>query len=64
MVDRDASDLHLTVPSPPVFRIDGVLMPQEDLSSLAAEDIESVLTEMVSEEQRAAFRTERELDFV
>jgi twitching motility protein PilT len=63
MVDRDASDLHLTVPSPPVFRVDGVLMPQEDLSPLAAEDVESVLTEIVSEEQRAAFCTERELDF-
>lgn len=63
MVDRDASDLHLTVPSPPVFRIDGVLVPQEDLSPLAPEDIESVLTKIVSEEQRATFCTERELDF-
>jgi twitching motility protein PilT len=63
MVDRDASDLHLTVPSPPVLRIDGVLVPQEDLSPLTPEDIESVLAEIVSEEQRNAFRAERELDF-
>jgi twitching motility protein PilT len=63
MVDGGASDLHLTVPSPPVFRIDGVLMPQGDLPPLDAQGIESVLAEIVSEEQRAAFGIERELDF-
>jgi len=40
MVGKGASDLHLTVPSPPVLRIDGALMPQEDLSPLAVKDIE------------------------
>ncbi len=41
MVDKGASDLHLKVPSPPVFRIDGMLIPQEDLSPLIAKDAES-----------------------
>ncbi len=63
MLDKDASDLHLTVPSPPVFRIDGVLVSQEDLPPLTAEDIESVLAKIASEEQRAAFSKDRELDF-
>ena len=31
MVNKGASDLHLTVPSPPVLRIDGALIPQKDL---------------------------------
>ena len=30
VVDREASDLHLTVPSSPVLRLDGVLIPQEE----------------------------------
>ncbi len=38
-LDRGASDLHLTVPSPPVLRIDGALVPQEDLPPLTARDV-------------------------
>ena len=63
MVDKGASDLHLTVPSPPVFRIDGVLMPQEDLPPLVAKDIEFAFEKISTEEQRAAFGREWELDF-
>jgi twitching motility protein PilT len=63
MVDKGASDLHLKVPSRPVLRIDGVLTPQEDLTPLAAKDIESVFEQVTTEEQRATFRKEWELDF-
>ncbi len=41
MVNKGASDLHLTVPSPPVLRIDGVLIPQEDLRPLTAKMLNS-----------------------
>ena len=63
MVDKGASDLHLTVPSPPVLRIDGVLIPQEDLSPLTAQNIDFIFEQAVTDEQNATFRTERELDF-
>jgi len=63
VVDRGGSDLHLTVPSQPVVRIDGVLVAQEDLSPLTAEDIESALEQIATEEQRATFCSEHELDF-
>lgn len=63
MVDKEASDLHLKVPSPPVFRIDGVLVPREDMQLLTAKDIESVFEKITTEEQRLAYRKERELDF-
>ena len=63
VVDKGGSDLHLTVPSKPVVRVDGVLITQEDLSPLAAKDIESVLEQTTTEEQRATFRSEHELDF-
>jgi len=63
MVGKGASDLHLTMPSPPVLRIDGVLMPQEDLLPLAAKDIEFAFEKISTQEQRAAFGREWELDF-
>ncbi|MGB2856860.1 MAG: type IV pilus twitching motility protein PilT [Dehalococcoidia bacterium] len=63
MVNKGASDLHLTVPSPPVFRIDGELIPQEDFPPLTAKDIEIILEQVSTEEQRAVFDREWELDF-
>jgi twitching motility protein PilT len=63
MVNKGASDLHLTVSSPPVLRIDGELIPQEDLPPLTAEDVELALEQVSTEEQRAAFDREWELDF-
>ncbi len=63
MVDKRASDMHLRVPSPPVLRIDGVLVPQEDLSPLAAKDIEMVFEHVTTPEQRSVFLREKELDF-
>jgi twitching motility protein PilT len=63
MIDKDASDLHLTVPGPPVFRIHGELIPQEDLPPLTAIDIVSMLEQVSTQEHRDTFREERELDF-
>jgi twitching motility protein PilT len=63
VVNRGGSDLHLTVPSKPVVRVDGLLITQDDLPPLTAKDIESVLEQTTTEEQMAAFRSEHELDF-
>ena len=63
MVDKGASDLHLRVPSPPVLRIDGVLTPLEDLSSITDKDVEMLLEHIVTPEQMSTFVTEMELDF-
>jgi twitching motility protein PilT len=62
-VNNNASDLHLRVPSPPVFRIDGALVTGEDPSPLTSEDIEKVFDEITTEEQKAVFRENLELDF-
>ncbi|MFU8796196.1 MAG: type IV pili twitching motility protein PilT, partial [Dehalococcoidia bacterium] len=62
MVNKGASDLHLTVPSPPVLRIDGELVPQDDLPILSAGDVEAVLEQVATQEQREAFDSEWELD--
>jgi len=63
VVDKGATDLHLKVPSPPVLRIDGALIPQEDLPPLTAKDIEAIFEQITTEEQRIAFSRELELDF-
>ncbi len=63
MVAKGASDLHLRVASPPVLRIDGELVPQDDLPRLAPKDIAEVMEKTTSAEQRGVFLGEHELDF-
>ena len=62
MVEKDASDLHLRVPSPPVLRVDGVLVPQDDLPPVAAKDIELIFQDITKPEQRSTFLRDLELD--
>jgi twitching motility protein PilT len=63
VVDKGATDLHLKVPSPPVLRIDGVLMPQEDLPPITPEYIQAIFEQITTQEQRTEFYKDYELDF-
>jgi twitching motility protein PilT len=63
MLDKGASDLHLKVPSPAVLRIDGVLIPQEDLPPVTPKDVEMVFENITTRSQGEAFNREMELDF-
>lgn len=63
MVDKNASDLHLKVPMPPIFRIDGDLMPQGNIPPLTGKDIDSVFEQVTSAKQRTAFEKKHEIDF-
>jgi len=62
MVRKGASDLHLRVPSPPVLRIDGALIPQEDLPSVTPTDVKEAFEHITAESQREAFYADMELD--
>jgi twitching motility protein PilT len=62
MVNKGASDLHLTVPSPPVLRIDGKLILQGGLPPVTAKDIELTLEQIATKDQRSVFDREWELD--
>jgi twitching motility protein PilT len=62
-VSQGATDLHVKVPSPPVLRIDSVLVPQEGWPAFTAQDIEGVFEQITTQEQREAFSREQELDF-
>lgn len=62
VVDKGASDLHVTTGSAPQLRIDGQLLPLKT-SPLEAEDTRELCYSVLSEEQRARFEQHSELDF-
>jgi twitching motility protein PilT len=57
-----ASDIHLVVGSPPIFRIHGRLRRLE-VDQLSASDVRRLLFSLLSTAQREQFELERELDF-
>lgn len=62
MVERGASDLHLSPDNPPMLRIEGQLHPIGQ-QSLDQERNKMLLYEIISPEQRQFFETENDLDF-
>ena len=63
VLEKRASDLHLDVGSPPVLRINGILLPQEDIPPFTRVDIQTILERVTTIEQREQFQNEMELDF-
>jgi twitching motility protein PilT len=63
MVKAGASDLHLKVPNPPVFRVDGMLKRQTNYGPINAGDMERLFREMTTPEQQEHFIHDKELDF-
>ena len=51
VIDQGASDLHLIVQSPPILRINGLLVPQKDIPPLNPDDIDAVLSQTVTKAQ-------------
>ena len=63
MVDRDASDLHMTAGSQPVIRVNGRLERLLDYDKLSPEGIRSLVYRIISTEQQKNLETQRSLDF-
>ncbi len=64
VIETESSDLHLKVPSQPVVRRYGKLVPIEGSEPLRPEDTEATLFHMLTDEAKLeAFRNEREVDF-
>jgi len=61
MVERGASDLYLTVDSPPMLRIEGVTQPFST-EVLAAKEVELLANSLMSERQRATFDDKLEMN--
>lgn len=63
VVQRNSSDLHLLVGSPPYLRLEGVLTPVPGEPEVTVEFIEKVLKEVLQTEQYERFTVNREIDF-
>jgi len=61
VIENDASDLHITVGTPPVIRVDGELI-QTDLDVLTPMDTRSLIYNMLTSEQQKEFEDKLELD--
>ncbi len=61
-IDSGASDLHLSVGSIPMVRINGTMKPL-NLDVLIQEDIEKMLPEIMDKDQLAIFKEQKEIDF-
>lgn len=61
MASKRATDLHLMAGSPPVWRIDGELMPVET-EALTSQDTSRLVSELLTEEQVKAFLETNDLD--
>jgi twitching motility protein PilT len=61
MVQKGASDLHVTTGTPPQLRIDGTLVPLK-LPTLGPADTKQLCYSILTEEQKVAFETTNELD--
>ncbi len=61
--EERASDLHIIAFSPPLLRIKGMMKPITDMQPLTPDDIDQAFKQITSEEQRANFERDLELDF-
>lgn len=59
---REASDVILSAGSPVTFHVHGALEPLDRERNLAPEEVRDLVYQLLTEEQRAHFETERELD--
>ena len=62
MVEKSASDLHITTGSPPVLRVDDQLIPLRRCAVLTPADTQKLCYSILTEEQRRQFETTFELD--
>lgn len=62
MMKEKATDLHLKVGRPPLFRVGGEMTPTE-LERLKPEDVKTLVYSIMNSDQRQRFETKHELDF-
>lgn len=62
MVDQDASDLHITVGTPPQFRIQGKMVKVK-VDALTPQDTKELCYSVLTDAQKSEFESDLELDF-
>jgi twitching motility protein PilT len=63
MVARNASDLHLSVGTPPALRVRGHIERLDEYAALSPEDTRELLYRILSTERQKQFEIHRQLDF-
>ena len=63
MVVLNASDLHVTTDSPPVYRVRGEIVRAAGFDAFTPDDTRSLLYRILSSEQQKVFELKRQLDF-
>ena len=63
MVARNASDLHVTVGTPPAMRVHGALERYQDVPDLSPQDTHQMLYRILSTEQQKLLEINRQIDF-
>jgi twitching motility protein PilT len=61
MIEKGASDMHITTGSPPLLRIDGSIVPLK-LPALSPVDSKALCYSILTEEQKVSFEKHNELD--
>jgi twitching motility protein PilT len=62
MVEKGASDLHLTVGSPPALRVNGLIVRVKS-DPLSPEDVKALVYPLLDHRQRESFDRDKEIDF-
>ena len=62
-IKRDASDVHIVCVLPPLLRINGKLIKLNEFGDITPNISESILTEIINDEQKARLQKELALDF-
>lgn len=63
LIKNGGSDIHIIVGTPPMLRIHGALTPVEGTPSLNAEQAESLIFPIMTQEQKDFVKVNKELDF-
>jgi twitching motility protein PilT len=63
MVARKASDLHITVGTPPAIRVNGEVVRLDEYAALDAEQTQQLLYRVLSSEQQKQLEIKRQIDF-
>ncbi len=62
-IQGGASDIHLKAGMPPIFRIDGTLLPLKDAPRLPPEEVSRLSFSIMNDYQRQKFQQENDIDF-
>jgi twitching motility protein PilT len=63
MIERKASDIHITTGNPPILRIDGAIVPLTDRPVMGPADTERLLMPIAPERNREEFQRRNDTDF-